>query len=187
MAYRYDLKIDQGATLVLEIECHNDLGQPMDLAGYTAQAQVRYRHSDAAPAAVFSATLTGKPVGNHAFVFSHKGLITANHTDILFGANPSSNPTAQNAFMSSLQANGVRYLFNGHDHNYQHHEFLGVHYIVTGGGGAPLYPVDGSLEGITKKVVMTEHFVRLKVTPTSAAVEAIALDGSVLDAFEVKP
>lgn len=65
------------------------------------------------------ATLTGKAAGNHAFVFSHKGLVTANHTDILFGANPSSNPTAQNAFMSSLEANGVRYLFNGHDHNHQ--------------------------------------------------------------------
>jgi hypothetical protein len=61
MAYRYDLKIDQGATLVLEIECHNDLGQPMDLTGYTAQAQVRYRHSDAGPAAVFSATLNETP------------------------------------------------------------------------------------------------------------------------------
>jgi len=81
----------------------------------------------------------------------------------------------------------VQFVFNGHDHNYQHHEFLGVHYVVTGGGGAPLYPVDGSLEGITKKVVMTEHFVRLKMSPQSASVEALALDGTVLDAFEVKP
>lgn len=61
MAYRYDLKIDQGATLVLEIECLNDLGQPMDLVGYTAQAHVRYRHSDATPAAVFSAALNETP------------------------------------------------------------------------------------------------------------------------------
>lgn len=81
----------------------------------------------------------------------------------------------------------VQLVFNGHDHNYQHHEFLGVHYVVTGGGGAPLYPVDGSMEGITKKVVMTEHFVRLKVNPSSAAVEALALDGTLLDSFEVKP
>jgi predicted phosphodiesterase len=81
----------------------------------------------------------------------------------------------------------VQFVFTGHDHNYQHHEFLGVHYVVTGGGGAPLYPVDGALEGITKKVVSTEHFVRLKVSPQSASVEALALDGTVLDAFEVKP
>lgn len=61
MAYRYDLRIDQGATLVLEIECQDDLGQPMDLTGYTAQAQVRYRHGDANPAAVFSVTMNETP------------------------------------------------------------------------------------------------------------------------------
>lgn len=63
--------------------------------------------------------LDSKGANTHAFVFSHKGLITANHTDTLFGANPASNPDAQNAFMGSLDANGVRYLFNGHDHNHQ--------------------------------------------------------------------
>ncbi len=63
--------------------------------------------------------LDSKGAGNHGFVFSHKGLITANHTDVLFGANPAANPAAQNAFMASLQENGVRYLFNGHDHNHQ--------------------------------------------------------------------
>jgi hypothetical protein len=63
--------------------------------------------------------LDTKGADNHAFVFSHKGLITANHVDSLFGANPASNPAAQNAFLASLQENGVRYLFNGHDHNHQ--------------------------------------------------------------------
>lgn len=66
-----------------------------------------------------NSTLTSKAADSHAFVFGHKGLITANHTDTLFGANPASNPDAQNAFMGSLDANGVRYLFNGHDHNHQ--------------------------------------------------------------------
>ncbi len=60
--------------------------------------------------------LSTKPGKSHAFVFSHKGLITENHVDTLFGSNPSSNPDAQNAFMSSLAANGVRYYMGGHDH-----------------------------------------------------------------------
>lgn len=63
--------------------------------------------------------LDTKGADKHGFVFSHKGLITANHVDVLFGANPAANPAAQNAFMASLQDNGVRYLFNGHDHNHQ--------------------------------------------------------------------
>ncbi|MGQ9686047.1 MAG: metallophosphoesterase family protein [Thiobacillaceae bacterium] len=63
--------------------------------------------------------LDGKGAANHGFVFAHKGLVQASHTDVLFGANPASNPAAQDAFMASLQENGVHYLFNGHDHNHQ--------------------------------------------------------------------
>jgi hypothetical protein len=72
-----------------------------------------------------SSTLSTRPAGTHAFVFSHKGLITENHKDILFGpncngsstgSNPSVKPAEQNAFMSSLFNSGVHYLINGHDH-----------------------------------------------------------------------
>ncbi|WP_243358609.1 hypothetical protein [Fundidesulfovibrio terrae] len=61
MAYRYDLKIDQGATLALEIECQDDAGNPMALSGYSASAQVRYRYADTSPAAVFACTLNETP------------------------------------------------------------------------------------------------------------------------------
>lgn len=63
-----------------------------------------------------SSTLAGKPAGGHAFVFSHKGLITENHVDSLFGSDPSKDPAGQNAFISSLHNNGVRYFIQGHDH-----------------------------------------------------------------------
>ncbi len=80
----------------------------------------------------------------------------------------------------------VTVVFNGHDHNYQHHVKNGVRYVVTGGGGAPLYPVDGPLEGITQKVESTEHYVSVKVDGAKAAVEAIALDGHIIDRIELK-
>lgn len=85
-----------------------------------------------------------------------------------------------------LEKYKVAAVFNGHDHNYQHHLQNGIRYIVTGGGGAPLYPVDGPMENITQKVVSTEHYVILSVEPGLAKVEAIGLDGAVLDAFEMK-
>jgi hypothetical protein len=62
------------------------------------------------------AQLAGKPAGGHAFVFSHKGLITEDHADTLFGNDPSANPALQNVFMANLAKNGVRYLIGGHDH-----------------------------------------------------------------------
>ena len=79
-------------------------------AGYNASTTI------AAQQSWISQQLSSKPAGSHAFVFSHKGLITCNHTDVLFGNDPSQNPTAQNAFFSSLLSNKVGYYINGHDH-----------------------------------------------------------------------
>jgi hypothetical protein len=75
--------------------------------------------------------------------------------------------------------------FFGHDHNYQHYLKNGIHYIITGGGGAPLYDVDKPAQGITLKVVSTEHFVTVAVDGDKAEVKAIAVDGRILDTAEI--
>jgi len=61
-------------------------------------------------------TLAGKPAGGHAFVFGHKGLISENHVDTLFGPDPAESGLNQNAFITALYKNGVRYYMQGHDH-----------------------------------------------------------------------
>ena len=61
-------------------------------------------------------TLAGKPAGGHAFVFGHKGLISQNHVDTLFGSDPAESGVNQNAFITALYKNGVRYYIQGHDH-----------------------------------------------------------------------
>lgn len=81
----------------------------------------------------------------------------------------------------------VHAVFNGHDHNYQRHVVNGVTYVVTGGGGAPLYPVDAPLPGVTQKVESTEHYVRVRVEPGKAALEVVALAGHVIENVEIKP
>ena len=65
-----------------------------------------------------NAQLAGRPAGTQAFVFGHKGIITENHVDTLFGAEPTAQPALQNTFISDLQKNGVRYYIGGHDHMY---------------------------------------------------------------------
>ena len=72
----------------------------------------------------------------------------------------------------------------GHDHNYQHYLKNGVHYIVAGGGGAPLYDVDKPPQGITVKVAKTENFVRVRVNGKIAHADAIAPDGSIIDSMD---
>jgi predicted phosphodiesterase len=76
--------------------------------------------------------------------------------------------------------------FFGHDHNYQHHVKNGIHYIITGGGGAPLYDVAKPDPEITKMVVSTEHFVTIAVEGKLARIEAIGLDGSSIEKIEMR-
>jgi hypothetical protein len=76
--------------------------------------------------------------------------------------------------------------FFGHDHNYQHYLKNGLHYIITGGGGAPLYDVDKPDPQTMVKVVSTENFVTVFVNGKTAKVQAHALDGKILDEFELK-
>ncbi|ADD69389.1 metallophosphoesterase [Denitrovibrio acetiphilus DSM 12809] len=63
-------------------------------------------------------TLSGRASGTHAIVFAHKGLITQNHDDNLFGepAEAGYDYDADDNFIESLANNNVRYYINGHDH-----------------------------------------------------------------------
>ena len=63
--------------------------------------------------------LSSKPAGIHAFVFGHKGLITENHVDTLFGEDPTENAPQQDAFIKSLAENNARYYIHGHDHMHE--------------------------------------------------------------------
>ena len=74
----------------------------------------------------------------------------------------------------------------GHDHNYQHYLKNGVHYIVSGGGGAPLYDVNKPDPAIAQKVASIENFVSVRVNGKTAKVQAIDIDGKVLDEFEFR-
>jgi Calcineurin-like phosphoesterase len=83
-----------------------------------------------------------------------------------------------------LEDHRVALVLNGHDHNYQ--RFVspgGVTYVVTGGGGRRLYPLDGCASGSPERVAgqVRHHFTAVEVRDGSLAVTAVAADGAVLD------
>ncbi|HEV3012671.1 MAG TPA: metallophosphoesterase [Actinomycetota bacterium] len=84
-----------------------------------------------------------------------------------------------------LERHRVALVLNGHDHNYQRFTSpAGVTYVVTGGGGKPLYPLDDDCpEGTPTQVAEARrhHFTAVEVRDRSLAVTAVADDGSVLD------
>ena len=57
------------------------------------------------------------------------------------------NRFARERYVPVLVKHGVSVLFTGHDHLYQRGEKDGLRYVVSGGAGAPLYPVKCGTRG----------------------------------------
>jgi len=74
-------------------------------------------------------------------------------------------------------------VFNGHKHNYERNEVNGVTYVVTGGGGAPLYAAV-EREPTQAVFALAHHFVLVRIAGNRLEATAISVDGEVLDTFE---
>jgi predicted phosphodiesterase len=74
----------------------------------------------------------------------------------------------------------VDVVFNGHDHNYERTRPIGdVIYIVSGGGGGPLYPVKP--QSFSAYAESTYHAVFATLTGCKLTLQAIKPDGTVFD------
>ena len=78
----------------------------------------------------------------------------------------------------------VQVVLNGHDHYYHHAMHGGTHYIVTAGGGAPLYNTN-AIQPETVKYKKIEHYMRIDVGLEQAILKAIQLDGEVIEKIVV--
>ena len=112
------------------------------------------------------------------FVIAHHPPLTA--VERRQGDNPH-----MAALMPMFEKYNLTAGFFGHDHNYQHYLRNGIHYFITGGGGAPLYDVKKPPPGITQKVESVEHFVVVHVDGKKARVEALRLDGTPIEVTEM--
>jgi hypothetical protein len=79
-----------------------------------------------------------------------------------------------------LRAHKVDLVLSGHDHIYERGEQDGLRYVVSGGGGAPLYRQISPRAG-TEKVEPTYHFIEATVTDDAVKLVAKRIDGSILD------
>jgi hypothetical protein len=75
---------------------------------------------------------SANPAIQHIFVWFHEPPYTTN-------AGHSSNTTVRQYLSPLFERFHVAITFQGHNHCYEHSLVNGVHYITSGGGGAPLY------------------------------------------------
>lgn len=79
----------------------------------------------------------------------------------------------------------VAAVFSGHDHVYERAEKNGVHYFVSGGGGAPLYPRKSHSSRLDTDAVQyferVNHYLRVHVIGDFIEVAAIRADGTLIE------
>lgn len=80
----------------------------------------------------------------------------------------------------TLRAHKVDLVLAGHDHVYERGDTAGLRWIVTGGGGAPLYKRQREAEG-SQRFEATFHFLRLELTKSSGLLTVLRPDGSLLE------
>lgn len=103
------------------------------------------------------------------------------------GTRHGSDLAVRQAFAPLLEKHRVPLAFSGHEHTYERsipwREFVGnggaVTYVVTGGGGAPLYPAGSA--AWTALSASVHHYVRVAVDACTLRLEAVRVDGAVFD------
>lgn len=71
----------------------------------------------------------------------------------------------------------VDVVFSGHDHTYERGIGDGLPFVVTGGGGAPLYRLRNRIPQ-SRHSESTHHFVHVEVNPRVMQITALRTDGS---------
>ncbi len=67
-----------------------------------------------------------------------------------------------------LERHGVAMVVSGHNHSYEHFLVNGIHYVVTGGGGAPLYALSTGPADEQDLLVKSKKFLHYLVLNTSS-------------------
>jgi 3',5'-cyclic AMP phosphodiesterase CpdA len=109
-------------------------------------------------------------------LFHHPPFSTGPHTEDEMGLRDTIVPL--------FERYDVDIVFSGHDHSYERSFYNGIYYIVSGGGGAPLYDQERESEysQLFRKV---HHFCELFVTADSLTVCAYDTLYALIDKFSV--
>jgi hypothetical protein len=75
-------------------------------------------------------------------------------------------------------------VFNGHDHCYERGKVKSVNYIVTGGGGAPLYETGNKWWTVHSE--KSYHYCLIICNQEELSFKAIKPDGTIIDSFTIK-
>jgi acid phosphatase type 7 len=134
------------------------------------------------------ATFVGRTFGRG----EHLWRFAAHHRPHYSSGSHGGSSTCRGAWGPLFDAFGVSLVFSGHDHAYERsvpvhagdevaHAENGTTYLVTGGGGAPLYGMDG--DWWTAHSARVHHYTLVEIQGRLAQFSARETDGSVFDSL----
>ena len=133
------------------------------------------RAADASQTAWLAGELARSTAAVKIAVFHHPPFTVGLHEDSL---------EVRRRWVPLFEQHGVDLVLNGHNHGYEHSVINGVHYVVSGGGGASLYPcVDDEPWLIV--CLSAHHFLVVEAEGTSISVKAIGAFGAQIDGFNL--
>lgn len=110
----------------------------------------------------------------HTFVFLHHPLFVTKGGKY-YGEGLDRYPIERDELHSIFVAGGVNAVFEGHVHTYKRINVDGIEYVITGGGGAPLYGKESY-----------NHVMVLRVDGPRVEAKIIDRDGFLRDEFVLK-
>ena len=123
------------------------------------------------------------PEIQHVFVFVHQPPFS---DGVFCGIAPD-----ESLWVASFEQHRrkLRVVFSGHEHNYERLARHGVRYVVTGGGGAYLIPRRDDCPAVDRAALRdfraVHHYLRIRVRGGLAVMDAIAVDGQVIDSVRL--
>jgi hypothetical protein len=109
----------------------------------------------------------------HVIVAMHHGPVSSNR-------HGSHQGMVDSGVLQLLRLSGVALVLSGHDHAYERGDAHGVKYIVTGGGGAPLYNRNDPLP-FQHRFEASHHFLVIEASRERVEVFVRRVDDSILE------
>lgn len=108
-------------------------------------------------------------------------VVVFHHPVFSGGAKHGNSPGFDALLGDRFARSGVDLVLNGHEHLYSRAAADGVTYVVTGGGGAGLYPCSGEPPPQVRLCEEAHHFVEIEAAPHAMTATAITIDGGMLE------
>jgi len=111
-------------------------------------------------------------------------IVIAHHPLLSVSKHSGTKLEAADALASLFERYRVSAVFSGHEHNYERFSRNGIDYIITGGGGAPLYDKITDNQYL-QQFIKAYHFCALNLAGKRLDLDIYDENGIILDKFTI--